>query len=85
MMCFFCSVTVILLHCGSFCHENKFLACVNIPANKAHSDSDYTVNSVFKTGFCDSVCIFNIAEIICYNNIILKKYNIISAVKRLID
>ncbi len=37
---FFCSVTVILLHCGSFCHENKFLVCVNIPGNKAHSDSD---------------------------------------------
>ncbi len=34
---FFCSVT--LLHCGSFCHENKFLICVNIPGNKAHSDS----------------------------------------------
>ncbi len=36
----FCSVTVLLLHCGSFCHENKFLVCVNIPSNKAHSDSD---------------------------------------------
>ncbi len=24
----------------SFCHENKFLVCVNIPGNKAHSDSD---------------------------------------------
>ncbi len=35
-----CSVTVILLHCGSFCHENKFLVCVNIPGNKAHSESD---------------------------------------------
>ncbi len=33
-------VTVILLHCGSFCHEYKFLVCVNIPGNKAHSDSD---------------------------------------------
>ncbi len=22
----FCSVTVILLHCGSYCHENKYLA-----------------------------------------------------------
>ncbi len=31
---FFCSVTVLLLHCGSF------LVCVNIPGNKAHSDSD---------------------------------------------
>ncbi len=38
-LCFY-SVTVILLHCGSFCHENKFLVCVNIPGNKAHSDSD---------------------------------------------
>ncbi len=37
-MCVFV-VTVILLHCGSFCHENKFLICVNIPGNKAHSDS----------------------------------------------
>ncbi len=36
----FSSATVILLHCGSFCHENKFLLCVNIPGNKAHSDSD---------------------------------------------
>ncbi len=36
----FCSVVVILLHCGSFFHENKFLVCVNIPGNKAHSDSD---------------------------------------------
>ncbi len=24
----------------SFCHYNKFLVCVNIPGNKAHSDSD---------------------------------------------
>ncbi len=24
----------------SFCHENKFLVCVNIPSNKAYSDSD---------------------------------------------
>ncbi len=30
----FCSVTVILLHCGRFCHEHKFLVCVNIPAIK---------------------------------------------------
>ncbi len=30
----------ILLHCGSFCHENKFLVYVNIPGKKAHSDSD---------------------------------------------
>ncbi len=37
IMCF-CSVTVVLLRCGSFCHENKFLVCVNIPGNKAHSD-----------------------------------------------
>ncbi len=36
----FCPVTVILLHCGSFYHENKFLVCVNIPGNIAHSDSD---------------------------------------------
>ncbi len=40
IICVFCSVTVILLHCGSFCHENQFLVCVNIPGNKAHSDSD---------------------------------------------
>ncbi len=32
-------VTVVLLHCSSFCHENKFLICVNIPGNKADSDS----------------------------------------------
>ncbi len=38
-LCFFGSVTVILLHCGSFCHKNKFLVCVNIPGNKADSDS----------------------------------------------
>ncbi len=31
------SVTVILLQCGSYCHKNKFL--LNIPGNKAHSDS----------------------------------------------
>ncbi len=35
----FCSVTFILLHCSSFGHENKFPICVNIPENKAHSDS----------------------------------------------
>ncbi len=29
-----------MLHCGSFCHENKFLVCVNISCNKAHCDSD---------------------------------------------
>ncbi len=40
---FFCCVAVILLHCGSFCHENEFLECVNIPANKAHSDSGFVV------------------------------------------
>ncbi len=34
----FCSV--ILLHCESFSHENKFLVCVNTPDNKAHSDSE---------------------------------------------
>ncbi len=33
-------VTVIMLHCSSFCHVNKFIVCVNIPGNKAHSDSD---------------------------------------------
>ncbi len=27
------------MHCGSFAHENKFLVCVNIPGNKADSDS----------------------------------------------
>ncbi len=26
----FCSVIAILLHCGSFCHENKFLVCVKL-------------------------------------------------------
>ncbi len=41
IICVFCSVTVILLHWGIFCHENKFLVGVNIPGNKAHSDSDY--------------------------------------------
>ncbi len=35
---FFLSVTVILLHCGSFCHENKLPVYVNISCNKAHSD-----------------------------------------------
>ncbi len=39
IVCVFCSVTIILLHCGSFCHENEFLVCVNIPGNKAPSDS----------------------------------------------
>ncbi len=43
-LCFH-SVTVILLHCGSFCHENKFLVCVNIHGNKAHSDSDFMCTS----------------------------------------
>ncbi len=38
IICVFCSVTVILLHRGSFCHENQFLVCVNIPGNKADSD-----------------------------------------------
>ncbi len=38
LLSMFFSVTVILLHCGSFCHENKFLVCVNIPVNKADSD-----------------------------------------------
>ncbi len=34
-----CPVTIILLHCGaSVTHYNKFLVCVNIAANKAHSD-----------------------------------------------
>ncbi len=33
----FCLVTVILLQCGSFCHKNK--SPLNIPGNKAHSDS----------------------------------------------
>ncbi len=37
------SVTVILLHCNSFCHGNKFLEYVNIPGNKVNSDSDQTV------------------------------------------
>ncbi len=37
----FCPVTDILLHCGSFCHENKFLVCVNMPGNKADSDYYY--------------------------------------------
>ncbi len=36
----FCPVTVILFHRRSFCHENNFLVCINIPDNKAHSDSD---------------------------------------------
>ncbi len=29
-----CPVAVILLHCGAY---NKFLVCVNMPANKSHS------------------------------------------------
>ncbi len=40
IICVFCFVTVILLHCSSFCHENKFLLCINIPGIKAHSDSE---------------------------------------------
>ncbi len=46
----------------SFCHENKFLVCVNIPGNKAHSDFDklihiknycaYSTVSVFPHVFC---------------------------------
>ncbi|XP_052445194.1 uncharacterized protein LOC127986959 isoform X2 [Carassius gibelio] len=40
-MCFmFCRCHSVVLR--SFCHENKFLVCVNIPGNKAHSDSDVT-------------------------------------------
>ncbi len=51
IICVFCSVTVILLHCGNFCHENKFLECVNIPGNKAHSDSDsFNCGFVYKQG-----------------------------------
>ncbi len=38
---FFCSVTVVLLHYGSFCHENKLIVCANIPGNKADSDTQY--------------------------------------------
>ncbi len=49
---YFCSVTVILLHCGSFCHENKFLVCVNIPGNKADSDSDSYSDHVAECGTC---------------------------------
>ncbi len=29
----------------SFCHQNKFLVCVNIPGNKANSDSDSEHNN----------------------------------------
>ncbi len=52
----FCSVAVILLHCGSFCHENKFLVCVNIPGNKAHSDSD----SDLCLCVMESLCVFHV-------------------------
>ncbi len=44
-ICVSCPVTVILLHCESFFHENKFLVCVSMPGNKAHSDSDLGVAS----------------------------------------
>ncbi len=33
----YCCLSVAL---WSFCHYNKFLVCVNIPGDKAHSDSD---------------------------------------------
>ncbi len=29
----------------SFCHQNKFIVCANIPGNKADSDSDSKVSS----------------------------------------
>ncbi len=44
-------VAVILLHCGSFCHYNKFLVCVNNHINKAHSHSHS-----FTDSFSDSFC-----------------------------
>uniref|UniRef100_A0A672LV80 Zgc:123297 n=1 Tax=Sinocyclocheilus grahami TaxID=75366 RepID=A0A672LV80_SINGR len=45
----------VIISSSNFCHENKFLVCVNIPGNKAHSDSDsdycvcmfYTTISLF--------------------------------------
>ncbi len=38
-------ICVLSCHCysvalWSFCHQNKFLVCANIPGNKANSDSD---------------------------------------------
>ncbi len=43
---YFCIIRVLSCCCHSvalwsFCHQNKFLVCVTIPGNKAHSDSDY--------------------------------------------
>ncbi len=43
---------LLFFHCHyvalwSFCHENKFLVCVNIPGNKADSDSeDIVLNNI---------------------------------------
>ncbi len=39
-------ICVLSCHCHSvalwsFCHQNKFFVCVNIPGNKANSDSDF--------------------------------------------
>ncbi len=40
--------SLFLSHIHSFCHENKFLLCVNIPAKKAHSDSDSDIENIRK-------------------------------------
>ncbi len=65
-----------MLHCGSFCHENKFLVCVNIPCNKAHCDSD-----IIKIQFYifRKICLIEVKKnatknLICLeNNLNLKK------------
>ncbi len=46
-----------MLHCVSFCHENKFPVCVNIPANKADSDSD-SVHCLAVNGTVTSLPVF---------------------------
>ncbi len=63
----FCSVTDILLHCSSFYHKNKFLVCVNIPGNKAHSDSvSHDLSEIIL------ICRFSAQETFLTNNIIEK-------------
>lgn len=39
-ICIICVLSLSFCLCfGNFCHQDKFLACVNIIANKSHSDS----------------------------------------------
>ncbi len=69
----FCSVAVILLHCSSFYHENKFLVCVNIPGNKAHSDSvSHDLSEIIL------ICRFSAQETFLTNNIIEKNDSVMN-------